>query len=228
MMGHRTRSAGAALVMCVLVLSIAGCGENAKERIAMLEQDNEALANSLNDARMEIDRVTVERDGALDDLGQAQAEIDRLRTQLAAKPAEPENLPAQWQPVPGGAMIAIDGEVLFDSGKTLLKQTCRSTLDRLASEVRASFPNHDIYVIGHTDNDPIRRSGWKDNYELSCQRSLSVVRYLGAKGVESQRMIACGWGEHHPRIPNTSRDTKRQNRRVEIFALDQSITMATR
>ena len=81
-----------------------------------------------------------------------------------------------------------------------------------------NFADHDIYVFGHTDNVPIRESGWKDNYELSCQRALSVVRQLQASCV-MQFVAACGWGEHRHVADNASNATRQANRRVEIFAL---------
>ena len=36
--------------------------------------------------------------------------------------------------------------------------------------INEQYGDHDIYVFGHTDDMPIRKSGWKDNYELSAQR----------------------------------------------------------
>ncbi|RME41480.1 MAG: flagellar motor protein MotB, partial [Planctomycetota bacterium] len=74
--------------------------------------------------------------------------------------------------------------------------------------------------FGHTDDTPIRKSGWKDNYELSAQRALAVVRYLGSKGIDFKRLIACACGEHRPRVPNRSAAERARNRRVEIFAVD--------
>ena len=73
-----------------------------------------------------------------------------------------------------------------------------------------------IDVVGHTDSDPIQKSKWKDNWELSSQRSLTVVRYLIDKGVNKEKIRAVGRGDSQPVASNTAADGKAKNRRVEI------------
>ncbi|HRX87797.1 MAG TPA: OmpA family protein, partial [Phycisphaerae bacterium] len=65
-------------------------------------------------------------------------------------------------------------------------------------------------------------------YELSAERALAVVRWLKERGVSPSRLVACGVGEYRPRVPNTSRDNRAKNRRVEIFALDAEVKTAAR
>ncbi len=71
-------------------------------------------------------------------------------------------------------------------------------------------------MVGHTDTDPIKKSGWKDNWELSAERALSVVRYLVKKGVPNSGVRACGSGSARPIGPNSSAAGKARNRRVEV------------
>jgi chemotaxis protein MotB len=145
-----------------------------------------------------------------------QNELNALRQQLAERP-EPSPAPG-WDTVPGGAMTSIEGTILFDSGKAALKPTARQTLDAVAGVISEKFPDYDIYVFGHTDDQPIRKSGWKDNYELSAQRALSVVRMLRSMAVDC-KMAAAGWGEQLPIEANTSASARQRNRRVEIYAM---------
>jgi len=68
------------------------------------------------------------------------------------EPATPEG----WQAVPGGAMIAIEGSVLFASGRAELRREGTSTLDVITSTIQSTYPDKDVYVFGHTDNNPKR------------------------------------------------------------------------
>ena len=68
----------------------------------------------------------------------------------------------------------------------------------------------------HTDSDPIKKSKWKDNWELSAQRALSVLRYLVQRGTPEDRIRATGRGASQPIASNTTASGKAKNRRVEI------------
>ena len=106
--------------------------------------------------------------------------------------------------------LRIPGDVLFDSGKVSLKSAARRTLDQIARVIKNDYPGHTVYVNGFTDTDPIRRSKWKDNLELSLHRAASVHRQLQSQGVDPKQLVAAGLGQWHPR------DSKSRSRRVEI------------
>jgi chemotaxis protein MotB len=71
-------------------------------------------------------------------------------------------------------------------------------------------------VVGHTDTDPIQKSSWKDNLELSAQRALSVARYLMEHGIPDKQLRAAGCGPARPVASNATAEGKARNRRVEI------------
>ena len=126
--------------------------------------------------------------------------------------------PPKWENVPGGVMTSIEGTVLFDSGKATLKPGAREALSAIAEVISSRYPDYDIYVYGHTDNEPIKHSPWKDNLELSAQRGLTVARYL-MEVLGSTDVSAGGWGEHRPKAENTTAANRQANRRVEIYAM---------
>ena len=80
-------------------------------------------------------------------------------------------------------------------------------------------------IEGHTDNQPIKRSGWKSNWELSTARALSVLHYLGDKSVAEPRLAAIGYGEYKPALlPMTiPKQGRQKNRRVEIVILPKRL-----
>ncbi|MEM7816994.1 MAG: OmpA family protein [Candidatus Aenigmatarchaeota archaeon] len=118
-----------------------------------------------------------------------------------------------------GLIITIVAEVLFDSGKAVLKKESLPILDKVAKVFTEEIPQYNISIEGHTDNQPIRYSGWKSNWELSSHRALSVLHYLEEKGVEPKRLSAVGYGEYHPIASNETPEGMRLNRRVEIIVL---------
>jgi chemotaxis protein MotB len=199
------------LVMVLgLSVSLLGCNDPNKE---LTREDD--TASRLNDR---IAQLEADLDAALKQRNADQAEIERLKRELAAARAKQNTEPTGWQGIPGGAMTSVEGTLLFDSGKADLKPGAKKVLAEIAATIQQQFPEREIYVFGHTDTDPIKYSKWKDNYELSCERSLSVVRFLQSDGVANY-MAACGWGENKPATEDTSKEAKQANRRVAIYAM---------
>ena len=77
-----------------------------------------------------------------------------------------------------GLVITFVSEVLFDSGKAKLRKDSYSKLDKVADVLNTTVVDLNVGIEGHTDNRPIKRSGWKSNWELSTARALSVLHYL--------------------------------------------------
>jgi chemotaxis protein MotB len=118
--------------------------------------------------------------------------------------------------------------VLFDSGKAKLRKEAYAVLDRLAEVLNNQAMSQPIAVEGHTDNEPIRHSGWKDNWELSLARARSVLTYLvqAPRNVAPTRISAVGHGEYRPIASNDTADGRRTNRRVEIVVLPRGTTVS--
>jgi chemotaxis protein MotB len=77
-----------------------------------------------------------------------------------------------------------------------------------------------VGIEGHTDNEQIKFSGWKSNWELSAARALSVLHYLvDEKKISGKRVSAIGYGEYRPVTSNDTREGRQQNRRVEVVIL---------
>lgn len=119
-----------------------------------------------------------------------------------------------------GLVITFVADILFDSGKAELRPAAFPTLDKVARVLRENVPDLNVGIEGHTDNVPIKHSGWKSNWELSAHRALSVVHYLiDNKGISPTRMSALAYGEFHPVAGNDSKQGRQLNRRVEIVIL---------
>ena len=116
--------------------------------------------------------------------------------------------------------IGITGSVLFDLYKAQLSPEGATVLSELGQPLAHWLAEHDelVMVGGFTDDLPIlgEAPDFADNWALSTERALTVVRALAAAGVPPDRLFAAGFGAHHPAVPNTTEANRAQNRRVEI------------
>src|SRR6187200_1121354 len=122
-----------------------------------------------------------------------------------------------------GDRFVFQSEVFFDTGKsTRDKPEGRAELDALASallELEKKIPGEIPWVLrvdGHTDVPPINRPQFKNNWELSSARAISVVQYLIGKGVSPQRLVAAGFGEFQPIDSDKTEEAFNRNRRIEL------------
>lgn len=116
-----------------------------------------------------------------------------------------------------GLVITVVGDMLFDSGKSKIREEAYPLLDKVAYVLKENMAGFNIGIEGYTDNVPIRHSNWKSNWELSTARSLSVLHYLvKEKGISPQRLSAIGFGEYRPVASNETKEGRSLNRRVEI------------
>ena len=121
-----------------------------------------------------------------------------------------------------GVVARMLDRVLFDSGKAELRHSASLVLDKVA-QVLQEVPNQPVGVEGHTDNVPIKYSGWADNKALSLARAHAVAAYLvEQRGVDHGRVTAIGYGEERPITSNDTASGRQKNRRVEIVILPQS------
>jgi chemotaxis protein MotB len=115
-----------------------------------------------------------------------------------------------------GVALTFHGNILFDTGETVLRKEAYPVLDVIAEAVNAC-PN-DILIMGQTDDTPIRSQIYPSNWELSAYRGLSVLDYfLKEKGLLPSRFSVGGYGSSRPLYPNTTAENRALNRRVEII-----------
>ncbi|MGL4406232.1 MAG: peptidoglycan -binding protein [Notoacmeibacter sp.] len=122
-----------------------------------------------------------------------------------------------------GDRFVFQSEVLFPSGSDVLNADGSVEMAKLAealvqleSEIPAEI-NWVLRVDGHTDARQLSGGGrYRDNWELSSARALSVVKYLASKGVSPQRLVAAGFGEFQPLDAADTDEARSRNRRIEL------------
>jgi len=121
-----------------------------------------------------------------------------------------------------GDRFVFQSEVLFAQGQAEIGPQGQEQLAKLAitlADIAQKIPgdiNWILQVDGHTDNVPIRAGRYADNWDLSTERALSVVRYLNQQGLPANRLAAAGYGEYQPLDASDSTDARRKNRRIEL------------
>ncbi len=206
--------------------------ETLEAAIAALEGDKAALEEELAEARADL-ALYGDRAGSLEDaLEASRAELDELRR---ARRQTEERLQAYRDIAnqlagmieagqlsvtirDGRMVINLADDILFDSGRTDIKDDGQRALEELA-EVLTEIPDRNFLIAGHTDNIPIRSGRFASNWELSTARAVQVVRFLQDKGVDPTTLAAAGYGEFDPIASNEEAETRALNRRIEIILM---------
>ncbi|TVR78550.1 MAG: hypothetical protein EA412_08945 [Chitinophagaceae bacterium] len=197
------------------------------------KQENELLAlqQSVQQQRSNIDDLNVnlkEREKRVEELESLIAKQDSATKALRENIAQSllgfdkEDLTVEVRD--GKIYVSLAEQLLFQSGSIQVDPKGVRALKSLA-EVLSRQEDVSIMIEGHTDNVPIRTSCIKDNWDLSVLRATSIIRILTENtGLDSQRVIASGRGEHLPVATNEDRAGRSLNRRTEIIVapdLDQ-------
>jgi len=195
------------LVAIPLIIGLCGCS-------IVLQKRN---PNDLN----KIDNLSTE----LEQERQAREELLRAKKELELQlKKEIEEKQVRLEMLNKGLVITFIDEILFDSGKAVIRKEAYPVLDKVATVLNNQVSDRNIAIEGHTDNQPITKSSWKSNWELSTARATSVLHYLvDNKNVEPTRLSAVGYGEYRPVVSNSSTTGRQQNRRVEITVLPEKI-----
>jgi chemotaxis protein MotB len=134
----------------------------------------------------------------------------------------------------GQLVLSLPSEVLFPTGSAQLSKTGEYAVVEVGAILKR-FPDRRFLIVGHTDNqDFVKPKGTPgagsgsdaiptcvptDNWQLSTERALTVVRVLTIAGMKAENLIPAGEGEHDPVASNTSVDGRQRNRRIEIALL---------
>jgi len=173
-----------------------------RRRNADLEKENRALKDA-GPIRDEIIKMLKEKNEALDRV--MKELLEKLGTQVVVK----------------GNVITFQTEMLFRPGSDDISKEGAERLKEVANVVKKE--GIFLRIVGHTDTDPIkvhqREYPTKMNLELGAARAIAVAEQLKKDGVNEHRMHAVSMGESAPVADNSTKEGKRQNRRVEIYLL---------
>ena len=212
------------LVLAILALTLLGgcASNNLQEENEALTQENVGLRNQLADRDEALESANYQLRELENEQARLQQEVADARRAAAAQPAPSaapretgfENIPGvTGSSEPGSVTATVESDILFQPGSADLRASARQALDAVANVLQDTYAGRTIQVSGHTDTDPIRKSGYDSNYHLGFARAFAVREYLMSQGVNGDRMFVASFG------PDEPAETKAKSRRVEITVL---------
>ena len=216
-----------AVIMFLAIFTMSGCTYIQKSKRAdELEIENQNLQNRIAQLQKEkvkaIEHVVKQKDRELSELEKAKLELE------GALKKEIGNYKAKLEMSERGLVITFLSEVFFDSGKDIIREDGKESIRRVAEVLNRDVPNSSFAIEGHTDNQSIKYSGWKTNWELSSARALAVLHYFVDEcEVVPTRLSANGYGEFRPVVANDTKENMQKNRRVEVVILPSKISKIT-
>lgn len=220
---------------CLAVLAT-GCMVPASKYKAV-EAENENIKKLLDDKEKELNtqqdsfRKRFEDASRQLDIYKKQAAAPKPETEQAVKAIDTEQKKFEDQVKALGigemrdGRLVLQGELVFDPGKTTISKKGAAALDKIA----AAFKGKDvlIQIDGHTDATPLKRAAslkaYGDNMGLAADRALAVCRHLEKKGIAERNMFIRSFGSAWPVAGNAKEASQAKNRRVEILFIPASL-----
>ena len=199
--------------------------DQSQQQVQSLEQKVAQLQADLDGARAQIAQLEQERDSHAEELARLReaekkrmAELETYKKLFARlkKLIDAGTIKVSFRD--GRMIVELASAVLFDSGRTNLKDAGEQALDELVQALD-TVKDREFLIAGHTDDVPIRGGRYKSNWELSAARAITVVKYMIDKGFPEERLAAAGYGPTDPIATNETDEGKAQNRRIEIILM---------
>lgn len=186
---------------------------------AKLQASNQVLTDQLRRERSEKDRLRSELDGLRSETSQVSAPAPEPAVDIAALKRKMDFGDIRLDDS-GNVVITLESGITFSSGSAKLSAAGCGILTRVAATLRSDFPDRQIRLIGHTDTDPIRKSGFQDNWSLAFERARAVGVFFRDEGkLAEENLVLMSRGQHEPLASNKDDSGKRKNRRVEVVVV---------
>jgi len=189
-----------------------------KKVIANLRREIKQLTDQINDLAHEAGVTAAELADLRREKAKREAELQVYRDLFASLKAMVDAGTIKVVFRKGRMVVKLDNSILFDSGKTRLKEEGETALAELTKALN-SVKDRDWLVAGNTDNIPIKTKRFASNWDLSTARAVNVVTFMIEQGMNPSHVGAAGYGEYDPVADNTSPDGRAENRRIEVILM---------
>jgi len=162
------------------------------EKISQLQQENEVdkLAEAARQAAIQIWQAQLTRRIVDEDLSES----------------------VQFTLRDDAVELNVQDSVLFAVANAQVQNNGRELLARITPLLKQT--EGQIFIEGHTDNQPIENARFHSNWELGAARATAVVQQLTTLGIPAKRLRAVTAGDTQPIASNATDEGRRQNRRV--------------
>lgn len=209
------------LLLCFFVLLLSMSSMDAKKVSEAIGSLSGAMSVLEGGAKTEISKQRIQESAPVelqDETSQTVNRITQAATDANEMMQKGHGPTITVEEAQNGFVINLPSSLLFKVGSaTIDNEDALLFLKRIALII-GELPNDlDVMVKGHTDNTtPGKNSPYKDNWELSSARAISVLKELIIDGVRPDRISAAGYAEFNPVATNVTEEGREQNRRVEI------------
>ncbi|HYJ08832.1 MAG TPA: OmpA family protein [Polyangiaceae bacterium] len=193
-------------------------------------KENEELKKQLNERGINLENANAsiaEQRKALEEYARRTEQLDAIRKRfelLQNKLQKLTQLGLKVEVRNNRMLIQLPGDVLFDSGKEVLKEDGKKILLQVGAVISgdSDLSKRQFQVAGYTDSKPLAGGPFKDNWGLSAMRARSVLVLLtsppdkGGAGLPIGNWSAAGFGETGPVASNDTEEGRNKNRRVEL------------
>ncbi|MCB0517939.1 MAG: OmpA family protein [Lewinellaceae bacterium] len=185
-------------------------------KVASLESEMESEKNRLNG---EIANIKKDLDASKSELANAKKAVAEKEAQIAkiksdVKEAFGLSSDVAVSEVNGDMYVKLENPVQYGSGSTRLNRNARKSIESLAKMMKNN-PNMRLLIEGHADGQKYPSGSGMDNWQLSVNRAMVVVKRLIRQGVKPEQLTVAGRGDTAPVGDNKTKDGRSQNRRTE-------------
>jgi len=209
------------LLLCFFVLLLSMSSMDAKKISEAIGSLSGAMSVLEGGTQTEISKKRMLQSTPIDSQDETSEEVNRIQQAVsdANEMMEMGHGPSvTLDDAEEGFVIKLPASLLFKSGSaTIENEDALLFLKRVALIIEELPAEMDVSVQGHTDTEgPGKRSPFKDNWELSSARAISVLQELLLDGVAPNRVSASGYAEYKPLATNATASGREKNRRVEL------------
>ncbi len=226
----------------VVALALPSCVS--KKKFMELENEKSALAASLAESNEKVNMLEgkvsdMETDmanqkskfesdiaGLRTDIDKAKSDADKAQKALADRDAELAKIKKEVRTalglesgvdikeMDGDLYVTMESPVNYRSGSSRLNRDARKSVESLAESLKNN-PDIHLLIEGHTDSQQFAEGGM-DNWQLSVNRAMTVVKRLIRKGVNPDQLTVAGRGEGAPVGDNSTSEGRSKNRRTDV------------
>ena len=197
------------------VKTLQGDVENMKSDMESQKSNYESQISTINDDLKAKDSKIAQMDT---ELSTTKEELQRVKDEINGIFATYTESGLTLEEKDGNLYVTTGAPMNYRSGSAYLTRDQREAIDALAETLKNN-PNVSVMIEGHTDDDKlVAGAAYKDNWDLSVARAMSVVRRLVKQGVKPEQLSASGRSYFDPAGSNDSADGKAMNRRTAVKA----------
>jgi chemotaxis protein MotB len=193
----------------------AATAKEAADRATACDEKVAALSAELAETRKQLAAATMAKEQLQVQTASLEAKSTQYEQLAGSLQGQIQAGQIEIEELRGKMTVKLKDKVLFASGSATLGKAGREALDAVAAVFKEQADKN-VVVAGYTDDVPVAKGPFKDNWELSSARAVAVVRYLASKGVPEKMLGAAGFSQFRPVAANDSPENRSLNRRIEI------------